>query len=372
VGDVAGLMVGPLVSIAKARKGCSAAKKIFLTGAGIEGAIGGVKLGQGVLALASGNFDEALAYLGEATLRLLGMSRDLYQRLKASCFPAGTPVATADGLRAIETIRPDEQVWGLDLATGLWQLCRVLEAHRRAYAGPFVAIALGLDTIESTSNHPYWVVRGEGLAERPWPGDVPLSAVIPSIPGRWVEACNLRIGDVLLLKPDRQAAVTGLSVRWVQQEVYNLHIEEVQSYAAGTAQVLVHNTNYAPNKIPRVGQSHPDLPVRKNPNDPTHGIFNDKQKLVSGTSREAEEVFKARMGQLSEKGKIALKHVEGQAAAEMVKNNLKEGVLHINYKTGPCPNCVPGVPELLGEGQKLWVVFPDGVGYFTNKGWFPL
>jgi hypothetical protein len=174
------------------------------------------------------------------------MSRDLYQRIKASCFPAGTPVATADGLRAIETIRPDEQVWGLDLATGRWQLCRVLEAHRRAYAGPFVAIALGPDTIESTSNHPYWVVRGDSLAERPWPEDVPLSATIPSIPGRWVEACNLRIGDVLLLKPDREAAVKGLSARWVQQEVYNLHIADVQCYAAGTAQVLVHNTNYAP------------------------------------------------------------------------------------------------------------------------------
>jgi hypothetical protein len=250
VGDVAGLMVGPLASIAKARKGCSAAKKIWLTRAGIEGTIGGVKLGQGVLALASGNFDEALAYLGEATLRLLGMSRDLYQRIKASCFPAGTPVATADGLRAIETIRPDEQVWGLDLATGAWQLCRVLEAHRRAYAGPFVAVALGPDTIESTSNHPYWVVRGEALAERPWPEDVPRSAVVPSIPGRWVEACNLRIGDVLLLKPDREAAITGLSARWVQQEVYNLHIARVQCYAAGTAQVLVHNTDYAPRKGP--------------------------------------------------------------------------------------------------------------------------
>jgi RHS repeat-associated protein len=250
VGDLAGVAVGPLAKLATVRNACKTAKGIYLTGAGIQGTIGGIRLGQGVLALTSGDFDKALAYFGEATLRLLGMSKQLYQSLKAGCFPAGTPVATEDGLRAIETIRPEERVWGLDLATGRWQLCRVLVAHRREYEGPFVAIALGQDTIESTSNHPYWVVRGEGLAERPWPGDVPLTGVIPSILGRWVEARDLRVGDVLLLKPDREAAVTGLSARWVQQEVYNLHIEQVQCYAAGTAQVLVHNTDYAPTRTP--------------------------------------------------------------------------------------------------------------------------
>jgi hypothetical protein len=86
---------------------------------------------------------------------------------------------------------------------------------------------------------------------------------------------------------------------------------------------------------------------------------------------DALDVFRSRLGRLSDDAVKSLKHVEGHAAAEMVKNNLKEGVLHINYKTGPCQFCRRGVSELLGEGQKLWVVFPDGIGYFTNKGWFP-
>jgi hypothetical protein len=55
----------------------------------------------------------------------------------------------------------------------------------------------------------------------------------------------------------------------------------------------------------------------------------------------------------------------------MMAKNMAEAVLHINYKTGPCPYCKRGIPELLNEGQKLWVVFPDGVGFFTTKGWFP-
>ena len=127
-----------------------------------------------------------------------------------------------------------------------------------------------------------------------------------------------------------------------------------------------------PNRISKVGQSHPSLPVRKNPGDPTHGIFNDKKPLMSGADGgNALEVFRSRIGSLSKDAVTSLKHVEGHAAAEMVSNNFTEAVLHVNYKTGPCQYCRRGISELLGEGQKLWVVFPDGIGYFTNKGWFP-
>ena len=127
-----------------------------------------------------------------------------------------------------------------------------------------------------------------------------------------------------------------------------------------------------PPKIPKVGSAHPDLPVRKYDSDPTHGIFNDKKSLMSGpVGGDALEVFRDRIPHLTEDAIISLKHVEGHSAAEMAKNGLTEAVVHINYKTGPCPRCVNGIQELLAEGQKLWVVFPDGVGYFTNKGWTP-
>ena len=78
------------------------------------------------------------------------------------------------------------------------------------------------------------------------------------------------------------------------------------------------------------------------------------------------------MGSLSKEATISLKHVEGHAAADMVKNNFKEAVLHINYVAGPCPHCFSGVSALLGEGQKVWVVFPDANGYFTIHGWLRL
>jgi hypothetical protein len=124
-------------------------------------------------------------------------------------------------------------------------------------------------------------------------------------------------------------------------------------------------------KIPKVASSHPLLPLRKHKGHTT-GIFNDHKIVTSGADGgEALEVFASRMSKLSEDAIVTLKHVEGHAAAEMVKNHLKEAVIHINYEIGPCRYCKQGVTELLGEGQKLWVVYPDGAGYFTNKGWFP-
>ena len=128
----------------------------------------------------------------------------------------------------------------------------------------------------------------------------------------------------------------------------------------------------APSFHPKVGEAHPALPVRKYDSDPTHGIFNDKKSLMSGSGGgEALEVFSNQIQHLTEHALVSLKHVEGHAAAEMAKNGLTEAVVHINFKTGPCRHCCLGIQELLSEGQKLWVVLPDGVGYFTNKGWTP-
>jgi hypothetical protein len=93
--------------------------------------------------------------------------------------------------------------------------------------------------------------------------------------------------------------------------------------------------------------------------------------LVSGRSAATDQVFAPKLGALSKDALIARHHVEGHAAAEMAAKEMAEAVLHINYATGPCSHCKIGIPELLKEGQRLWVVFPDGVGFFTNKGWFP-
>jgi hypothetical protein len=56
-----------------------------------------------------------------------------------------------------------------------------------------------------------------------------------------VEAGELRVGDVLLLRSGERAPVTRLEVRWAAVPVYNLHVEGLHCYAVGRQGVLVHN-----------------------------------------------------------------------------------------------------------------------------------
>lgn len=129
--------------------------------------------------------------------------------------------------------------------------------------------------------------------------------------------------------------------------------------------------NRSNSTIPKVRSVHPALPERLG-EGPTHGIFNDKKMLVSGSSGgDAMEVFGSKINSLSKEAAVTLTHVEGHAVAEMAKAGLKEATVHLNYKTGPCGFCQKGIPELLSKGQKLWIMYPNGGGFFTTEGWFP-
>jgi hypothetical protein len=153
--------------------------------------------------------------------------------------------------------------------------------------------------------------------------------------------------------------------------VYNLEVEEAHTYFVLAADapvdagaVWVHNArrDYAE-------RVHPLLPLRRG-RGRTHGVFNDKTPLVSGKKGgDGPAVFASRMDELSDDAVRALVHVEGHSVAEMIKAKIRKAVVHINYKTGPCSICRRGVPQLMSRGMKLWVVFPDGVGYFTKAGW---
>jgi len=98
----------------------------------------------------------------------------------------------------------------------------------------------------------------------------------------------------------------------------------------------------------------------------THAILNEGIHLISGGP--VANVLKGIQG-LSDDALKALTHVEAQAVARMIEGGLDEATLFINYATGPCKYCRNGIGELMKSGQKLWVVFDEGVGYFTTSGW---
>ncbi len=182
----------------------------------------------------------------------------------------------------------------------------------------------------------------------------------------WVAAGELRVGESLRTNSGEAVTLESTALKAGEHRVYNLEVEQEHQFYVGETGVLVHNAYWSKNGV---DFSHPDLPLR-NGEGPTQGIFNDTKPLFSGNAGgDAPEVFASRIPGLSEDAQVALSHVEGHAAAEMVKGNLSESVLHINYETGPCDFCINGVPELIPEGSKLWVVFPQGVGHFTTAGW---
>ena len=95
--------------------------------------------------------------------------------------------------------------------------------------GPHLMVAVGTnkagventtsDTIDATDNHPFWVQsRGE-----------------------WVEAIALQPGDVLLDEQGNDILVTELAVTGQDLTAYNLTIEGIHTYYAGTQPTLVHN-----------------------------------------------------------------------------------------------------------------------------------
>jgi RHS repeat-associated protein len=157
------------------------------------------------------------------------------------CFPAGTPVSVESGLKPIQEVVQGELAWAYDLTRGEWVLRKVVECYRHEYEGDLVSVSVAGEAVESTPNHPFWVVEGAGLADRPRPEGIAVRPSDARTPGRWVEAGELRVGDVLLVGENRREPITGISSRQVRQAVYNFHVEGLHCYGVGDGRVLAHN-----------------------------------------------------------------------------------------------------------------------------------
>lgn len=132
-----------------------------------------------------------------------------------SCFAAGTPVHTRDGLKAIETIQIGEQVLTFDVQSGALVYEPVIAVwHNRP--DQTYRVSAGDETILSTGIHRFWKA-GQG----------------------WVMARDLKPGDLI-------RARTGLSeVQSVATDsirpVYNLEVARTRSFLVGKLGLLVHD-----------------------------------------------------------------------------------------------------------------------------------
>jgi RHS repeat-associated protein len=157
------------------------------------------------------------------------------------CFPAGTPVASVRGHVPIENLKSGEEVWGYDLATCTWRPCPIRRTFEHSYTGKYITVSVADDAIVSTFNHPYWVARGENLDERPNSKHAENRPEGATTLGRWVDAGHLREGDELLLRDGRVVPILSILHNEASGIVYNIEVDELECYAVGINNVLVHN-----------------------------------------------------------------------------------------------------------------------------------
>ena len=72
-----------------------------------------------------------------------------------ACFPAGTPVAVADGYQNIEELQVGDLVWAWQQETGDLALQPVVQTLQRS-ADALVELRVGADTVRATPEHPFW------------------------------------------------------------------------------------------------------------------------------------------------------------------------------------------------------------------------
>jgi hypothetical protein len=144
-----------------------------------------------------------------------------------TCFVAGTLVETALGLRAIETIQPGELVATFDVLDGR-RLLRPVRALERRRAGGLSELHFASgQTIVLSPEHQMWVA-GSG----------------------WVRAAELTLEDRLFDSRGAETTLAGLVSRPALPmasgavEVFNLVVEEFNTYFVGEDRVLVHSCDF--------------------------------------------------------------------------------------------------------------------------------
>ncbi len=160
-----------------------------------------------------------------------------------NCFPAGTLVTTEVGPKPIEKISAGEKVWAKDVANDTWTLCLVSKTFSIFHCGDFASIDFAGETITSTGNHPFWVVEGVELEKHRKPTHTEPFKPGARVPGRWVDARDLRAGDSLLRRSGETAKVNAVTTSEQSLVVFNLRVADVHTYAVGNNEILVHNNS---------------------------------------------------------------------------------------------------------------------------------
>jgi hypothetical protein len=104
-----------------------------------------------------------------------------------------------------------------------------------------ITIQTGHILIQATGNHPFYVIKGERLDSRPVLREVPKEEQEMAGQGRWVEARDLKTGDVLMDKSGKGLTITNMTSRQTKTQVHTLDVEDYHNFAIHQRGFLVHN-----------------------------------------------------------------------------------------------------------------------------------
>ena len=138
----------------------------------------------------------------------------------AGCFVAGTKIYTVNGLVNIEDIKLGDIVYSMNMETMEIEPQRVVNTMKNTYESDTCLISVGGNYIESTKGHNYYE-KTKG----------------------WVEACQLKVGDILIDGDGNEKEIQDVQLKQQTQEiiVYNFEVEKNHNYFVGEDRILVHN-----------------------------------------------------------------------------------------------------------------------------------
>ena len=136
-----------------------------------------------------------------------------------ACFVAGTIVLTEHGAVPIESIQAGDKVWAWNEATGQVSLKTVNKTYINE-SDELIHLRVKGKEITTTPAHPFYSpIRG------------------------WVQAIDLRAGDILVLVNGKYVIVEFIQHEILEStvKVYNLNVDEDHTYFVSNDGVLVHN-----------------------------------------------------------------------------------------------------------------------------------
>ncbi len=161
-------------------------------------------------------FQEGDTALGTLrTLQIMIMGSSLYE----SCFTGETLVSVEDGQKRIDEVQVGDYVWAYNIESEELELKKVTRVYEKETT-KLLHLYTSTGIIDTTSNHPFYVI-GKG----------------------WVAAGDIEIGDEIYTL---DGSIT-IVLKWEYEQlsesitVYNLEVEDFNSYFVGSRGVLVHN-----------------------------------------------------------------------------------------------------------------------------------